>query len=40
MKQEQEQYFQVGMNDFIAKPIKLEEIQRVIKKWADPVYLK
>ncbi len=34
MKEVQNKCFNVGMKDFIPKPIKLEEIERVIRQWA------
>jgi signal transduction histidine kinase/CheY-like chemotaxis protein len=33
MKHDQEKCFQVGMSDFVSKPIQIEEIQRIIHKW-------
>ncbi len=33
MKDHKDKCFEVGMNDFIAKPIKVTEIERVIRKW-------
>ncbi len=33
MKEDRDRYLQAGMQDHIAKPIRLEELQRVLKYW-------
>jgi CheY-like chemotaxis protein len=33
--QEREHCFQVGMNDFIGKPIRSEELYRVLVRWMN-----
>ncbi len=33
MKGDDERCFEVGMNDYLSKPAKIEQIERVIKKW-------
>jgi signal transduction histidine kinase/DNA-binding response OmpR family regulator len=35
MKEDKERCLESGMNDYISKPFKLEEIQQVIKKYCD-----
>jgi CheY-like chemotaxis protein len=35
MKEDKERCLESGMNDYISKPFRLEEIQSVIKKYCD-----
>ncbi|NKB17802.1 MAG: response regulator [Pseudanabaena sp. CRU_2_10] len=35
MKEDRDRYLQAGMQDHIAKPIRLEELQRVLKYWSE-----
>lgn len=33
MKGDKEKCFDIGMNDYISKPIKVEELKKILKKW-------
>ena len=37
MKGDKEKYLEAGMDDYLSKPFKKEDIQKVISKWARPV---
>ena len=37
MKGDKEKYLEVGMDDYVPKPFKREDLQRVIEKWVDKV---
>lgn len=32
-KEQREEYIRAGMSDFLSKPIDLEEIHKIVKKW-------
>ena len=32
-KEQKEEYLQAGMNDYLSKPIDMEDIYKIIKKW-------
>ncbi|HKI79400.1 MAG TPA: response regulator [Ignavibacteriaceae bacterium] len=38
MQGDRETCFEAGMDDYISKPIRIEELQAVLKKWTDIIY--
>jgi CheY-like chemotaxis protein len=40
MKSDQEECYQAGMNDYISKPIKLDELVKLIEKWGYSIHNK
>jgi CheY-like chemotaxis protein len=36
MQGDQEECLQAGMNDYLSKPVRLEELVALLEKWASP----
>ncbi|MCK7517784.1 MAG: response regulator [Ignavibacteriales bacterium] len=37
MSGDKENYLKVGMDDYISKPVNLEELRKIISKWTDKI---
>jgi two-component system, sensor histidine kinase and response regulator len=37
MKEDKDECLKAGMNDFLSKPVKLEELVNMLAKWSDSV---
>ncbi|MBK7630288.1 MAG: PAS domain S-box protein [Ignavibacteriales bacterium] len=38
MSGDRENYLKIGMDDYISKPVNLEELRKIITKWTDKIY--
>ena len=38
MEEDRKKCMEVGMKDFLTKPIKIDEVRKSLKKWSDYIY--